>query len=388
MAGEPVTAARPGGPRRSGTETLGGHTSRQLRNLCEIVGLTAHDGEVYARTLTEMLGAAAERPLDLPPPNPTFLSDDHTPVEFSLSFVPGAAPTLRVLLEPGCAAGGLARNGRLGLRAVRETTARWGFATDRLDELEDLFLPPSPEGPLALWCALELRPGGVPKVKVYLNPAAGGQKRAAATVGEALRRLGHRDAFAALPPHDRHLFFALDLGDWAEPRVKVYLAHQDLSAAEAGALSRMEGGPLAAESEEFFRIASGQDGDEEGGGTASAPVVRRPVQSCHAFTETASGLPSGFTLYVPVRDYARHDGDALTRATALLGRYGQDPAPLLGAVSAVTDRSPEDGVGLVAYLALAHQQGQPPRVTAYVSSEAYEVRPPAGLLPAEPATVR
>ena len=210
-----MTAALPGVPRRSGTDTLGGHTTRQLRNLCETVGLGDRDREVYARTLTEMLGAAADRPLDLPPPNPTFLSDDHTPVEFSLSFVPGAAPALRVLLEPGCAAGGLAQNGRLGLRAVREMAARWGFATDRLDELEDLFLPPSPKGPLALWCALELRPGGVPKVKVYLNPAATGQKRAATTVREALSRLGHRDAFAALPPHDRHLFFALDLGDWA-----------------------------------------------------------------------------------------------------------------------------------------------------------------------------
>ncbi|MFF9063271.1 tryptophan dimethylallyltransferase family protein [Streptomyces sp. NPDC014882] len=390
-----MTAARPGAPRPAGTDTLGGHTARQLLGLCEVVGLSAHDAGVYARTLTAMLGAAAERPLDLPPPNPTFLSDDHTPVEFSLSFVPGAAPALRVLLEPGCAAGGPARNGPAGLRAVREAAARWGFATDRLDELEDLFLPASPEGPFALWCALELRPGGVPKAKVYLNPAANGRGHAAATVREALRRLGHHDAFAALPPHDRHLFFALDLGDWAEPRVKVYLAHQDLSAAEAGALSRTGGLPRAAEAEraeqneEFFRIAAGQDGADGGGPeTALAPAVRRPVQSCHAFTESASGLPSGFTLYVPVRDYAPHDGEALTRATALLGRYGQDPAPLSAAVSALTDRGPEEGVGLVAYLALAHQQGQPPRVTTYLSSEAYAVRPPVGLLSAQPAAVR
>ncbi|MGV9944350.1 tryptophan dimethylallyltransferase family protein [Streptomyces sp. NPDC003401] len=385
-----MTATRPGAPGPAGTDTLGGHTTRQLLGLCDVVGLTAHDAEVYARTLTVMLGAAAGRPLDLPPPNPTFLSDDHTPVEFSLSFVPGAAPTLRVLLEPGCAAGDPARNGRLGLRAVREAAARWGFATDRLDELEDLFLPPSPEGPFALWCALELRPGGVPGVKVYLNPAANGYGRAAATVREALRRLGHHDAFAALPPHDRHLFLALDLGDWAEPRVKVYLAHQDLSAVEAGALSRTGGPSRSAEDEEFFRVAAGQGGADGGtdGGAEPVPAVRRPVQSCHAFTESASGLPSGFTLYVPVRDHAPHDGEALTRATTLLGRYGQDPAPLRAAVSAVTDRDPEEGVGLVAYLALAHQQGRPPRVTTYLSSEAYAVRPPVGLLPAQPATVR
>ncbi|MEU2280396.1 tryptophan dimethylallyltransferase family protein [Streptomyces sp. NPDC013178] len=380
-------------PRPAGTDTLGAHTVRQLLRLCEVAGLAGEDAEIYARTLTEMLGPVAARPLDLPPATPTFLSDDHTPVEFSLAFVPDTAPTLRVLLEPGSGAGGLAQSGRTGLHIVREAARAWGFTTDRLDELEDLFFPPSPEGPLALWCALELRPGGIPKVKVYLNPAASGQKRAARTVREALHRLGHRQAFAALPPSDRHLFFALDLGDWEDPRVKVYLAHHDLTAAEAGALNRMEAGPSPGQTEAFFEIAAGHDVDADAGaggpGFAAggeARPARRPVQSCHAFTETATGLPSGFTLYVPVRDYALHDGEALARAAALLTHHGLDPAPLVRAVAAVTSRQPEDGVGLIAYLALAHQQGRPPRVTTYISSEAYEVRPPVGGRRAEAAT--
>ncbi|MFJ4624053.1 tryptophan dimethylallyltransferase family protein [Streptomyces sp. NPDC088812] len=383
-----MTARRTGSPDGLGTDTVGGLTARQLLRLCDVAGLDGADADLYARTLTDMLGAVAARPLDLPPVTPTFLSDDHTPVEFSLAFVPGAAPTLRVLLEPGCGAGGLARSGRAGLRAVREAAGRWGVPTDRLDELEDLFFPAEPEGPLALWCALELLPGGVPRVKVYLNPAASGQRRAADTVREALRRLGHRQAFDALPPSDRHLFFALDLGDWEEPRVKVYLAHQDLTAAQAGALSRTGDDLGAAQTEAFFRVAAGQDaargaGHDAGAGAADGPgPVRRPVQSCHAFTETATGLPSGFTLYVPVRDHVRHDGEALARAVALLDRQGLDSAPLERALAAVTSRRPEDGAGLIAYLALAHQRGRPPRVTTYISSEAYQVRPPAGLLPA------
>jgi hypothetical protein len=44
-------------------------------------------------------------------------------------------------------------------------------------------------------------------------------------------------------------------------------------------------------------------------------------------------------------------------------------------------------VGLIAYLALAHQQGRPPRVTAYLSSEAYAVRPPAVEAVPEPVAV-
>ncbi|GGS18373.1 prenyltransferase [Streptomyces humidus] len=384
-----MTGPRPGVADTLSPDTLGGHVAGQLLRLGEHGGLSAADTEGYARTLVEALGPVARRSLELPPPSRSFLSDDHTPVEFSVSCEPGAAPSLRVLLEPGAGEHDLTGNGRTGLRVLREMGRRWGFTTDRLDELEDLFFPPSPRGPLALWCALELRPGGVPKVKAYLNPAASGAGRAAATVRKALKRLGHGKAFASLPESDRPLFFALDLGDWAEPRVKVYLAHDELSATEAGALSRMDDGPDPAEIEEFFRIAAGQDtGVAAGGLEAGAEdvraaeegrgprVVRRPVQTCHAFTDTGSGLPSGFTLYVPVRDYARHDGEALARATTLLGRYGLDPSPVLRASTAVGARQPEDGVGLVAYLGLAHQRGRPPRITTYISSEAYEVRPP------------
>lgn len=372
-------------PMAPATETLGDHTTRQLLRLCEVAGLGPADAVRYSRTLTAALGPAAERPLDLPSPDSSFLSDDHTPVEFSLSFEPGAAPTLRVLLEPGSGAGSLARSGQVGLRTVRALARRWGFGTERLDILEDLFFPASPAGPLALWCALELRPGGVPKVKVYLNPAASGAERAAETVREALHRLGHRHAFTALPESDRILFFALDLGDWDEPRVKVYTAHDDLPATAAAGLCGMTDGPDPAEVEAFFRTASGIDSSGYGSGQGSR-FNRRPVQACHAFTETASGLPGGFTLYVPVRDFAQHDGEALDRALALLRRYGIDESQLLDSLAAVTSRRLDDGVGLIAYLALAHQQGRPPRVMVYISSEAYEVRPPAFL--AQPVGTR
>ena len=352
-------------------DTLGGHTARQLLRLCGVAGLGRADAVGYARTLAWALGPVARRPLVLPPPTRSFLSDDHTPVEFSLSFAAGSAPTLRLLLEPGGGLGGTAQSGRTGLRVVRELARRWDFGTDRLDELEDLFFPESPQGPLALWCALELRAGGVPTVKVYLNPAASGPARATGTVREALRRLGHGQAFAALPEDARPLFFALDLGDWEEPRVKLYTAHHDLSAVEAGGLSRMAGGPAPAEVEAFFRAAAGIRAGQD------TLLDRRPVQTCHAFTRTGADRPGGFTLYVPVRDYVRHDGEALGRAVALLRRYGVDPAQLVDSVEALTPRRLEAGAGLVAYLALAHQQGRPPRVMVYLSSETYAVRAPA-----------
>ncbi|MCP9211307.1 tryptophan dimethylallyltransferase family protein [Streptomyces sp. NEAU-Y11] len=363
------------GASRAHTGQLGGFAAEQLLRLCEVVRLSPTDATAYAQVLTDALGPVAERPLALPPPARSFLSDDHTPVEFSLAFLPGTTPGLRVLLEPGCGSDDLVENGRIGLGSIRAMADRWGFSTGQLDRLEDLFFPASPEGPLALWCALELRPGGVPRVKVYLNPAANGRDRTADTVREALARLGHRRAFDALPPADTYPFLALDLGDWDAPRAKVYLTHHGLSAAEAGVLPRMTPHPGRPRVEEFFRTAGGFAAD--GAGRLSG----RPALSCHSFTETATGLPSGFTLHVPVRDYVRHDGQARERAVAVLRRHGIDGAWLDRALSAVTSRRLEDGVGLIAYVALVHEGDRPPRVTVYVSSEAYEVRPPLEALP-------
>ncbi|MFJ9737513.1 tryptophan dimethylallyltransferase family protein [Streptomyces sp. NPDC101166] len=390
-----MTAPALDGLSGAATSTLGSLTSAQLARLCGVAGLSPVDAKTYAAVLAEALGPVAERPLHLPPPSRTFLSDDHTPVEYSLSFLPDGACALRVLIEPGCGAPGLAQNGRVGLDVIRDMAYRWGFSTDRLDELEDLFLPPAPQGALALWCALELRPGGVPMLKVYLNPAANGAEHCAETVREALDRLGHGQAFASLPPADGYPFLALDLGDWESPRVKVYLRHDRLSVAGAAGLSRMEAGPGPAEIERFLRTAAGL-GDSVFGGDpldvfetgpdGEERLTGRPVLTCHAFTKTGVGRPTGFTLHVPVRGYAAHDGESLSRATDLLRAYGMDPSPLPKALAAVTSRRLQDGVGLVAYLALAHQQGRPPRVTTYISAEAYDVRPPVTPRPVTAAT--
>ncbi|WP_031069220.1 tryptophan dimethylallyltransferase family protein [Streptomyces sp. NRRL WC-3742] len=353
--------------------TLGGFTAGQLHRLCRVAGLKDRDAEGFGQVLRESLGLMAERPLDLPPPYRTSLSDDHTPVEYSLSFQADAPPTVRVLLEPGCGAAGRAENGKIGLAFVRETARRWDFSTARLDEVEDLFFPSEPQGPLALWCALELDSTGVPRIKVYLNPSARGADRAAETMRTALDRLGHRKAFASLPPGDGYPFLAMDLGAWAEPRLKVYVRHLGLSADGAGRLSRMYGGPTPETVREFFATVSGV-GRERGGGTRLAGL---PALSCHSFTHRDDERPTGFTLHVPVRDYVPHDGEALARGVALCRQYGIDPAPLAEALAAVTTRRLEDGAGLVAYLAIAHQRGRQPRVTAYISSEAYAVRPPA-----------
>lgn len=129
--------------------------------------------------------------------------------------------------------------------------------------------------------------------------------------------------------------------------------------------------------EAFFHLAAEGRPPTGAGGRPEPRLDRRPALTCHSFTDTASGRPSGFTLHVPVRDYVRDDEEALARATAVLTHFGMDPSMLRRALAALSTRQLSDGVGLIAYLALAHERDRRPRITAYVSSEAYAVRPPA-----------
>ncbi|MFF6995957.1 tryptophan dimethylallyltransferase family protein [Streptomyces sp. NPDC008313] len=358
----------------TGETTLGDHVLGQLRRLGAVVGLSEADTELYGQVLLDSLTGAAHRPLSQPPASPTFLSDDHTPVEFSLASTPGAAPALRVLVEPGWAHADMGDSGRAGLEAIRAMAARWGFSTAPLDTVADLFFPAGAQGPLALWYALDLRVGRVPGVKVYLNPSASGPEHAARTVHEALRRLGYGQAFEQLPPAVGYPFLALDLGAWKSPRVKVYVRHPRMSADDACALSRTADA-AALDIRAFFHAAAGSFASSGRGGDDTLRLVRRPALTCHSFTEGDS-TPSGFTLHIPVRDYVRDDEEALARATALLTRAGIDPALLHRSLGALTQRPLADGVGLIAYLALVSERGRPPRFTAYLSSEAYRVRPP------------
>lgn len=91
-----------------------------------------------------------------------------------------------------------------------------------------------------------------------------------------------------------------------------------MSADDACALSRTSGA-TAADIRYFFHAAAGSLAPSQHGANDTLRLVRRPVLTCHSFTEGDSN-PSGFTLHIPGRDYVRDDEEALARATDLLTR--------------------------------------------------------------------
>lgn len=143
----------------------------QLRRLCAAVGIGAAEP---LELLEGLLGPAGPQPLSAPPPWPSNVADDHTPVEFSVAFSPTEPPTVRILGETLGAPPGRLANMLATQRFLDTQAHRAGLSTSRLDSVRDLFATYDPQGVFALWCSLVFRSGRRPEFKVYLNPEVRG----------------------------------------------------------------------------------------------------------------------------------------------------------------------------------------------------------------------
>jgi hypothetical protein len=354
------------------------HLGTQLENLAEIVGA---DSEAARKLLADLLGSTDSHLLSEPPAWPSDVSDDHTPVEFSVAFNEEERPTLRILGEALGARPSPAANLLAAHRFLRTQAARFNLSMSQFDRVRDVFATQSPEGEFGIWHSMVFRNGRPPEFKVYFNPELIGVRRAPSLVAEALDRLGLAGSYRTALAHsvrpgelgraDRLTFFALDLHDGPHARVKLYLTHHDAQARDLVRAASTVDDIDTDEIIEFCRIA--------GGGTVT--FGRRPLVGSYTFLGGVD-RPVGFSIYVPIRDYVVDDGQARDRVVALLERYGFGNAEFDRILAAVTPRPLHAGVGLIAHVSL--RLGPPrPGITVYLSAEAYEVSPPRDRRPAD-----
>ncbi|GGS55770.1 MULTISPECIES: tryptophan dimethylallyltransferase family protein [Actinokineospora] len=346
-------------------ETLGDHVNAQLRALGSAIGLGATTHRVRG-LLDDLLGAAARWPLTAPRWS-SDVADDHSPIEYSVAFAPDGSPTLRLLVECVADDPSPAANQRAALAALDRLASRLPLCLDRFSRVAEPFLADTPAEPFSLWFSLVARPGVRPMLKVYLNPLAHGRQRAPELVGEALDRLGFtgaervlRGGLRDLSSVDHYSFFALDLDDRPDARAKVYVSQAGATRADAQRAAAVSRGGDPAEVARFCLAAAGSDG----------PYTGRPLVSSYTFLSGDGAEPSGYSLYVPVRDYVTDDLEALNRTRDLSTRYGVPARAVDAAVSAVLGRDLRDGPGLIAHLSL--RTGPPrPGMTVYLSAESY-----------------
>lgn len=125
-----------------GASSLYEHVSDQLRKLCAVLGLPPN---APLNGLRAPIDPIAGRSLAEPPPWPTGVSDDHTPVEYSIACDAGKPPVLRILGETIAGQPSRRANMWAALQLVDTLATRLDLALDRFDRVRQVFLDGDPQ---------------------------------------------------------------------------------------------------------------------------------------------------------------------------------------------------------------------------------------------------
>ncbi|WP_245805035.1 hypothetical protein [Amycolatopsis australiensis] len=257
-----------------------------------------------AQLLRALLPPWAHEPIGTAPAEPSYVADDGFPAEMSVNWS-GRHPELRVLFDS------------LGhdVHLPAESGSR------RLDRVHETFTPRGGRpSPAPLWHSIAWRPPSRIVHKTYfgLYPWPHAQREAA--VAEAMARLGMAAAWddtrrrVESVDGDREIeFFAVDLADEAQARVKIYYRNHG---ADLDQVNRVAAVALRHDAEDARAAYAILAGDREDAGEAAL--------SCLAFR---SGLDRAAesTTYLRLPDLAANDEQAVERTAALLHREGVDP---------------------------------------------------------------
>lgn len=338
--------------------------SEQLTALCRAVGFEARPAVEAFETLVEPWG---ELPVGTAPRWASDITDDGSPYEFSLG-IEGARGEPRFLVESQGRDGSLSAAWTAAQETNERLRRRYGTSLERLSRIEDLFAPRYAGARFAMWHAAWLRAGAEPLFKVYLNPDARGPGEAPALVEEALGRLGFSGVWPQLAKHlsrragaDRLIYFSLDLAADEQARVKVYIAHERGSAEDVEPLLATGPEYVPGDAHRFCQALTGTTG----------PFTARPLLTCLAYVANGGTQPSSVTLHLPIRCYARDDGEASRRVVEQLG-VGKG-AMYLRALQALAGRPLEAGTGLQTYVSYRRQRERL-RTTIYLSPELYSAQ--------------
>ncbi len=351
---------------------LGELVEGQLRRLCAVVGLPPTAPLDGVRALLDPIG---ERALREPALWPTDISDDHTPVEFSVAVDAAGPPTLRLLAERLAGSPSRQANLQAALNLVDALATRFDLTLDRFERARQVLLGDRLRSDFGLWFSMVFRRAQSPDLKVYFNPDAQGRARAPELVAEALRRLGLERAYAVALAHgvrpgqlnrlDRFSFFALDLHARPQSRVKLYVAHRDADGETLVRAARAVADIDDTGVRDLLRLTG-----------CAGRLAKRPAMSGYTFLAGDTDRPSTSSLYLPIRDYVDDDAQARRRVLAVLDHFGLDTAVIDEAIDAVARRPLRAGVGLIAHVSVKLTAHGAPGATVYLSSEAYRASLP------------
>jgi DMATS type aromatic prenyltransferase len=343
----------------------------KLTALCHSVGLSNKIEQItdIFRTLTSSWGDTA---VGATSTWRSDVSDDGAPFEFSIALDSNKAE-LRVLVEAQSNAPNLQSNWQAGLELNQQLADKYQVSLDRFQQISDLFVPTNSTAKFSIWHSACFYADKEPAFKLYLNPQAQSQSKAAAIVEESLVRLGFDRAWPTLaetaaqrgPDKDEFVYFSLDLAAHDKARVKVYLRHHDATPADLESALSAARNYVSGDATEFCQaMAPGQ-----------TLFAQKPVITCFSLIEGDDSIPSSGTLYLPISNYAPDDRVVCDRLDLYFLKYDRSASIYHAALQAMTARSLDAGIGMHSYISL-RQEGQEKRIAIYLNPEANTVRPP------------
>lgn len=358
------------------------YAAGRLAALCRAAGLAA-DADRIVATFRRLVSPWGARHRSESSGWSSEVSDDNTPIEFSAA-IENERADVRVLFEPQGALPTIASYRMASLAFNERLASEFGADLGRLRQVQDLFLPSGMKGPFAAWCSAVFVASSPPSFKLYLNPQARGAGGARALVEAGLHRLGAGGAWPELESSvlarghelDELKYFALDLSDGPQARIKVYVRHHDATAAQ---LERACAGARSYAAGEALDFVTAMSGGVE------LLRVRAPF-TCSSFVADDLKRPIATTLYVPICAYVHDDAVAHQRFYDYLVQNGADPSLYDAIIRGFANRPLEAGVGMQSWIAF-RRQGQSARFTVYLATEASHVHAP-GDIPAPTAALR
>ncbi|TQJ00486.1 hypothetical protein FB471_0111 [Amycolatopsis cihanbeyliensis] len=333
---------------------------------CDALAIPADQTVRSIRVLRSVLPAWAGERIGPAPAEPSYVADDGFPAELSVNWS-GTRPELRLLFDCGLASRDSPWHARSGAVA----------ANRRLGRIHEVFTPQVGRSPAPLWHSVAWRPPSRPVHKTYFGLYAWPLPQRYAAVSEAMRRLRMTAAWndarrrvEGTAGRREIEFFAVDLADEADARVKIYYRNHGADIGEVNRVASVARHHDAERASAAYRTLTG--GRTDAGEAAL---------NCLAFRSGLDGAAECAT-YLRLAGLASCDREAVDRTAELLRREGVDPGRFRGLATALAPGPLHDSRDLLALVSY-RAAGRPGDVTTYFRPPVYDRSVPRPSSPAD-----
>jgi hypothetical protein len=334
-------------------QTFEGFLGGLWATACEALEVEPAQAIHTGRTLCALLPSWRSERIGPEPARQSYVADDGFPAEMSVNWS-RHHPELRLLFDS------------LGDQRVFYDHPGDPIATHLQELIHDIFTPHSGRPtPAPLWHAVAWRPPAPLVHKTYFGIYEWPAEERIAAIDEAMTRLGlagawrdaHDQITAATGQHELE-FFAVDLLDRNDARVKIYYRHHhgDLDTVRRAAAVAAKHDDIAADA--AYQILTGSPTD-----------AGREALTCLAF-RTGVDTAAESTTYLRLPSLTRTDQEAVDRTSALLDDQGVDPGPFR-ALSASLNPHPLSATSGLLELVSFRAAGPPADVTTYYRFPVY-----------------